>query len=75
MEVDDAKFYGFPVWHVPGFKIGRWHHLGETGQADALSRDVTLRDEAVLRDCVARCFPKANGADHGVARLLLHQHA
>ncbi len=66
MEVDDAKFYGFPVWHVPGFKIGRWHHLGETGQADALSREVTLRDEAVLRDCVARCFPKANGPTMGL---------
>ena len=66
MEVGDAKFYGFPAWHVPGFKIGRWHHLGETGQADVLSREVTLRDEAVLRECVVRCFPKANGPTMGL---------
>ena len=61
MEVEEGKFYGFPVWHVPGFKIGRWHHLGETGQADALSRDCDGRDEAALRDCVSRYFPLANG--------------
>ena len=61
MEVEEGKFYGFPPWHVPGFKIGRWHHLNETGDADELSRDVSLRDEAVLRDTVARYFPQANG--------------
>ena len=61
MEVEEGKFYGFPPWHVPGFKIGRWHHLNETGNADELSRDVSLRDESVLRDTVARYFPQANG--------------
>ena len=61
MVVDEGKFYGFPAWHVPGFKIGRWHHLGETGPADELSRDVSLRDEEVLRECVRRYFPLANG--------------
>ncbi|MCJ2062976.1 N-methyl-L-tryptophan oxidase [Methylobacterium sp. J-088] len=61
MEVDEGKFYGFPVWHVPGFKIGRWHHLGETGGADALSRECGAEDEAVLRPCVSRYFPQANG--------------
>ena len=61
MVVDEGKFYGFPAWHVPGFKIGRWHHLSETGNADELSRDVSLRDEAVLRECLSRYFPLANG--------------
>ncbi|MGU3467243.1 N-methyl-L-tryptophan oxidase [Methylobacterium sp. C33D] len=61
MEVDEGKFYGFPMWHVPGFKIGRWHHLGETGSADGLSRECSARDEEVLRPCVSRYFPLANG--------------
>ena len=61
MEVEEGKFYGFPVWHVPGFKIGRWHHLGETGGADTLSRECEAEDEAVLRPCVSRYFPQANG--------------
>jgi sarcosine oxidase len=61
MIVDEGQFYGFPVWGVPGFKIGRWHHLHETGHADSLSREATLADEALLRDCVARHFPRASG--------------
>ncbi|WP_407530217.1 N-methyl-L-tryptophan oxidase [Methylobacterium oryzisoli] len=61
MEVEEGKFYGFPVWHVPGFKIGRWHHLGESGPVDALPRDCDLRDEEAVRSCVRRYFPKADG--------------
>ncbi|KAB1073504.1 N-methyl-L-tryptophan oxidase [Methylobacterium planeticum] len=61
MEVDEGKFYGFPVWHVPGFKIGRWHHFGETGSADTLSRDCGPRDEEALRPCLRRYFPGADG--------------
>jgi sarcosine oxidase len=61
MIVDEGQFYGFPAWGVPGFKIGRWHHLHETGHADVLNREATLADEAVLRDCVARHFPAASG--------------
>jgi sarcosine oxidase len=61
MEVEEGKFYGFPVWHVPGFKIGRWHHLGETGSVDTLSRHCDERDEAALRPCVGRYFPGADG--------------
>ena len=61
MAVEEGKFYGFPVWHVPGFKIGRWHHLSETGPADELSREVSLRDEEVLRECIRRYFPLADG--------------
>ncbi|TDR94967.1 N-methyl-L-tryptophan oxidase [Enterovirga rhinocerotis] len=62
MEAEEGKFYGFPVWHVPGFKIGRWHHLGETGAADALSREAGPRDEDALRPAVRRYFPQADGA-------------
>lgn len=59
--VDEGRFYGFPVHAVPGFKIGKYHHLHETGHADALSREVTPDDEAILRECVARYFPQATG--------------
>lgn len=59
--VDEGRFYGFPVHGVPGFKIGKYHHLHETGHADELPRAVTPEDEAVLRECVARYFPMAAG--------------
>ena len=61
LSCDLGHFYQFPEWHVPGFKIGLYHHLRETGHADNLSRDPTPADEAVLRDGLRRYFPEADG--------------
>jgi sarcosine oxidase len=59
--VDEGRFYGFPVHGVPGFKIGKYHHLEQSGNPDELDRDVTPEDEQILRDCTSRYFPKAAG--------------
>lgn len=61
MLVDEGRYYGFPVHGVPGFKIGKYHHLEETGQPEELDRSISVEDEQVLRDCVARYFPQAAG--------------
>src|SRR5687768_13744009 len=29
LEIADGTYYGFPVYDVPGFKFGRYHHLRE----------------------------------------------
>ncbi len=58
---DDGHFYQFPVWGVPGFKIGLYHHLRESGPPEALSRDVTIADEQALRAGIRRFFPEADG--------------
>ncbi len=56
-----AHFYQFPVWNVPGFKIGLYHHLQEHGDADALPRDFTRADEEALRAGLRQYFPDADG--------------
>ena len=58
---DLGHFYQFPVWNVPGFKIGLYHHLHEQGAPEQLSREPTPADEAVLRRGVAEFFPEADG--------------
>lgn len=58
---DLGHFYQFPVWNVPGFKIGLYHHLHEQGAPEQLSREPTAADEAVLRRGVAEFFPEADG--------------
>lgn len=58
---DEGRYYGFPVHSVPGFKIGKYHHLHESGHADELAHEITPADEAILRECVARYFPQAAG--------------
>ena len=32
--VEEGRYYGFPVFGVPGFKFGRYHHLEETVDPD-----------------------------------------
>lgn len=58
--------YQFPQWHVPGFKIGLYHHLEEKGYADSLSQEPTLEDEKALRRVLEIYFPKAAGALMGM---------
>jgi sarcosine oxidase len=46
---------------VPGFKVGRYHHLGEEGEAEGLEREPRAEDEAVLRELAERYFPEGAG--------------
>lgn len=70
MRVEEGTFYGIPMAGLPGLKVGRWHHLHETTDADALARACTPRDEAVLRQCITRYFPQAAGATLALAACL-----
>ena len=61
--IDDAKLvYVFPEWGVPGFKLGVYNHLRESGHGDTLSREPNDRDEQLLREAVRRYFPDADGS-------------
>lgn len=59
--VDEGRFYGFPVYAVPGFKFGKYHHFEEQGPPEALSRESTWEDEELLREFAARYFPMGAG--------------
>jgi len=62
MEAPEGRFYGFPVYGVPGFKIGRYHHRGEqVDDPDRMDRECHREDEAVLRAGIRRYFPDADG--------------
>jgi len=59
--VDEGRYYGFPVYGIPGFKVGRYHHLDETIDSNDWEREPNEADEAILREFTARYFPAANG--------------
>jgi sarcosine oxidase len=61
LQVDEGRFYGFPIHGVPGFKFGRYHHLGEQTTAESVDRECHPPDEAVLREFAAKYFPAGNG--------------
>lgn len=61
MSAPEGHFYATPVYGIPGFKIGRYHHLGERVDPDTVDRETHARDEAPLRACLERYFPQAAG--------------
>ena len=60
--VDEGNFYGFPEFGIPGFKLGRYHHLEEIVDPDEIDRNANAQDEALLRDFTEKYFPDAAGA-------------
>jgi sarcosine oxidase len=62
LQVDEGRYYGLPVYDVPGFKFGRYHHRGETGTPANLLREPDAEDEALLRTFGERYFPAGSGA-------------
>ncbi|WP_331235855.1 N-methyl-L-tryptophan oxidase [Natronorarus salvus] len=60
-EAEEGHFYGFPVVSVPGFKLGRYHHRGETGTPGELRREPDREDERLLREYTEEYVPDAAG--------------
>jgi sarcosine oxidase len=62
MEAPEGRFYGFPVYGTPGFKIGKYHHRHEAVRdLDNMDRTCHLADEEILRVGIRRYFPQADG--------------
>jgi len=61
LALDGEHFYGFPVFGVPGFKVGRYDRFGQGGDPDAISREPTVEDDLPLRAFAERYFPEGAG--------------
>ena len=61
LTVPEGRYYGFPVYGVPGFKVGRYHHRGEEVDPETMAREPEAIDEEILRAFTARYFPDAAG--------------
>lgn len=61
ISVPEGRFYGLPVYDVPGFKLGKYHHLDEQVDPDDYDTEPGPADEALLRDFTEKYFPRAAG--------------
>ena len=61
LEGPEGRFYGFPIYDFPGFKIGKYHHRGEQVDPDQMDRECHPEDERVVREGIVSYFPDANG--------------
>ncbi|SEQ77668.1 N-methyl-L-tryptophan oxidase [Natrinema salaciae] len=59
--VPEGRFYGLPIYDVPGFKIGKYHHRDEQVDPDDYDTEPGLEDERLLREVTANYFPEAAG--------------
>lgn len=66
LAVEEGRYYGLPIFEVPGFKFGRYHHRGEITTAEALRREPDAEDERILRQFAERYFPEGAGATMGL---------
>lgn len=69
-DVEEGHFYGVPSYEVPGFKVGKFNHLGETGTPDDLACEPDREDEHVLREFVEQYFPEAAGPTMGLSTCM-----
>jgi sarcosine oxidase len=62
---EKGNYYGFPERAAgEGFKVGRFHHRGETVDPDTIDRRIVAEDEAVLR-WIGRYLSEPMGAPVG----------
>jgi sarcosine oxidase len=61
MAVEEGRYYGLPIYGIPGVKVGRYHHLQQRVDPDQMDREVHRQDEEILRRYTARYFPQAAG--------------
>ena len=61
VEEPEGLYYGFPVFDVPGVKLGLYHHLREAIDPDAADRSTTARDDEVLRTFAGRALVGVDG--------------
>ena len=61
MQDGDEKFYGMPVYGIPGFKFGKYNHLQEQVHPDTMDRETHPQDEQVMRKAIRKYFPDADG--------------
>ncbi len=60
--VPEGHYYGFPIFGIPGFKLGKYHHLQQQTTAGSVDRECHPEDEAALRACTQRYLTGGMGA-------------
>lgn len=58
---EGGHYYGFPRHDVPGFKFGKFNHLEERVDPDAMAREPRPADEQLLRSYAEQYFPTGAG--------------
>ena len=61
LEASGGRYYGLPMFGIPGFKVGRYRHREEIADPDRLDREPNAGDEHLLRGFVRQYLPAGAG--------------
>ena len=61
MQDGEEKFYGLPIFGIPGLKFGKYNHLKEQVDPNTMARECHPNDELVLRNAIRKYLPDADG--------------
>ena len=61
MQDGEEKFYGLPIFGIPGLKFGKYNHLKEQVDPKTMARECHPNDELVLRNAIRKYLPDADG--------------
>jgi len=61
IETAHGIHYGFPLHGPDGVKIAKHHHADEIVDPETYNREVTDKDEMIVRDVIAQYLPAADG--------------
>lgn len=67
LEVPEGRYYGLPIYGVPGFKVGRYHHLEQSLDPKDLNHECSPEDQNILRSFVEKYFPQGAGPTMALA--------
>ena len=64
--VPEGRYYGTPVFGIPGFKVGCYHHHREDGNPLTIDRNCHPQDETTSCLFVEKYFPAGAGPTMGL---------
>lgn len=70
LSTPEGRFYGLPVYRVPGFKLGKYHHRDEQIDPDDWNQEPEPADEQLLREFTESYFPEAAGSTMRLATCM-----
>ncbi|ADB58925.1 Sarcosine oxidase [Haloterrigena turkmenica DSM 5511] len=70
LKVPEGRFYGLPIYDVPGFKIGKYHHRDKQVDPDDYEREPNREDERLLREVTENYFADAAGTTMRLATCM-----
>lgn len=70
LSVPEGRFYGLPIYDVPGMKLGKYHHRDEDVDPDDWDREPNAEDERLLREFAEKYFPEGTGSTMRLATCM-----